>query len=87
MQWRHTVTEGAHAYCHELFNILDVCLLLLLFTIQGCHLAALQDDGHVDGTDTWSVRTQVAVPLQSLAVLGAWLRLLQCLCESRHSHL
>ena len=64
--------EGARAYFRELFNILDVLLLLLLLSIQVTHVIAIRDDRP-------SLQHDVSSPLQALAILGSWLRLLQVL--------
>ena len=64
--------EGARPYFRDLFNFLDLLLLLLLLLVQTTHLLALHQDMP-------ELRGDVAVPLQSLATLGAWLRLLQCI--------
>jgi len=64
--------EGLRAYLSDVFNWLDVFNTVLLFVLQMIHIDAVS-------RDDLTLQRDLGVPLQSIATLGVWLRLLQCM--------
>jgi hypothetical protein len=65
-------SEGARAYLRDIFNKLDILLFALITTLQAAHIAAIH-------RGLPELHRDVSVPLQALAALAAWLRLLECM--------